>query len=108
MSYLGAPTSLLYLDWNFEGAYITSEQVDPIMLRFAADVVDVATMDAMFCEGLAARIGLEVCQPLTQSSDLLKTIASEYDKFMNEARLVNAIMVGAEQPPLDDYLACRA
>ena len=107
-SYLGAPWGLDYEDWNFEGNYITSSQVDPIMLRFVADTVDVARMDPMFCEMFAARIGLEVCEPLTQSSEKLKTIAGVYDKFGTEARTVNGIETGPEEPPIDDYLACRA
>ncbi len=106
-STLGAPTNLAYTDWNFEGAYITSSQFDPIMLRFGADVVDVSTMDAMFCEGLGARLGRAACEPLTQSSDKLKTIDAIYSQTMGDARTVNAIMVGPEEPPLDDYLACR-
>ena len=55
---LGAPTNLMYDDWRFESDYIVSRQFDPIMFRFVADIVDVTRMDPMFCEGLAARVGL--------------------------------------------------
>lgn len=108
MSYLGAPSNLTYDDWRFEGNYIVSADGGPLMLRFVADTVDVTAMDDMFCEGLGARVGFEVCEPLTQSSEKLKTIAAYYEKMMGEARTVNAIEVGAEEPPLDDYIACRA
>jgi hypothetical protein len=64
-------------------------------------------MDDMFCEGLGARIGLAVCEPLTQSTAKTNTIAQEYQKFMSEARAVNGIETGAVEPPLDDYIACR-
>lgn len=107
-SYLGSPTNAGYSDWNFQGDYITSAQVDPLFLRFVADTVDVSRMDAMFCEGLAARMGLEGCERITQSADKKQAIASEYSKFMSEARLVNAIETGSEEPPLDDFIACRA
>ena len=106
-SYLGADWGLAYGDWNFEGDYIVSSDVGPIMLRFVADTVDVTKMDDMFCEGLAARIGLEICEPITQSSDKLKTIASIYEKHMGDARLVNGVETGSEEPPTDDYIACR-
>lgn len=108
MSYLGAEWGLPYSDWLFEGNFIVSAQVDPIMLRFVADVVDVRQMDDMFCEGLGARIALEVCEPLTQSTSKKQIIASEYQRFMTEARLVNAIEIGSEEPPVDDYVLCRS
>jgi len=64
-------------------------------------------MHAMFCEGLGARLALEVCETLTQSSAKLATIAKEYQTFMSEERLVNAIEIGAEEPPEDDWVTCR-
>jgi hypothetical protein len=108
-SYLGAPTGLYYDDWLFENGYIISQMfTDPIMLRFIADTVDVGKMDDMFCEGLAARIGFEICQSITQSTEKLKTIAAVYDDHITSAGLVNAIETGSEESPLDDFLACRA
>jgi hypothetical protein len=106
-SFLGAPSSLLYNDWIFEGGYIVSRQSDPIVLRFTADVTNIRAMDAMFCEGFAARIALEVCEIITQSTEKLKNISGEYAKFMTEARTVNGIENEAEEAPRDDYLAVR-
>lgn len=104
---LGAPSNDFYDDWNFQGNFLTSRMSQPIVLRFVADIADVLQMDDMFCEGLGARIGLEVCETLTQSTAKKQTIASEYQRFMGEARMVNGIETGAEEPALDDYLACR-
>jgi hypothetical protein len=106
-SALGAPSGLGYTDWNYEGDYIVSAETGVIVYRFVADVTDVAKMDDMFCEGLAARVALSICERLTQSGAKLQTISSVYDKFMKEARAVNAIETGATEPPMDDYLACR-
>lgn len=106
-SYLGAPGNLQYADYDLEGDYIVARTTDNMRLRFIADVTLVPAMDPMFCEGLGARVGLEVCETLTQSSDKLATIGQAYNKFMSEARIVNAIETGAVEPPLDDYLACR-
>lgn len=107
ISYLGAPGNLDYADWVYEAGYIVSREINPIVLRFVADVADVRLMDDMFCELLAARIGLEVCEPITQSSDKLKTIAALY-KQAGDARTVDGIEAGSVEPPLDDFLACRA
>lgn len=106
-TYHGAETGLVYTDYLLESDFIVSGQADPIMLRFVADMVDVSKMDPMFCEGLGARIGLEACEPITQSVSKKQIIASEYEKFMTEARLVNAIEIGTEEAPVDDYIACR-
>lgn len=107
ISYLGAPSGLAYTDWEYDGDFIVSADVGPIVFRFVADVTKVSAMDDMFCEGLACRVAEAVCEPLTQSSGKLSSIASEYVKFMGEARTVNAIEEGWEDPPTDDYLACR-
>lgn len=107
VSYLGAPSGLTYDDWELENDVIVTAEIGPIMLRFVADVSDVTRMHAMFCEGLAARVALEVCEPLTQSSAKLGTISKLYSTFMGEARLVNAVEIGAEEPPEDDWITTR-
>ena len=106
-SYLGAEYGLGYSDWLFQDHYIISGSYGTIVFAFVADTVDVTAMDPMFCEGLAARMGLEMCEPLTQSNEKLKTIASIYQQHMVEARIVNGIETGSEEPPVDDYIACR-
>src|SRR5258708_14477563 len=58
----------------------------------------------LFRSGLAARIATEVCEPLTQSTAKLGAITQAYNKTMGEARTINAIEAGSEEPPLDDYL----
>jgi hypothetical protein len=108
VSLLGAPTNPGYRDWDLEGDYIVSSETGPILFRFVADVTEVTKFDPMFCEGLACRIATETCEALTQSGNKLQTIASAYRLFMSEARQKNAIEIGAEEDPLDDFIACRA
>lgn len=107
VSFLGAPSGLDYDDHLYEGDYIVSRDVGPIVYRFVANIHDVRRMDPMFCEGLACRVAMGVCEVLTQSTAKLSTIASEYGKFMTEARMVNAIETGSEEPPEDDWITCR-
>ena len=107
-SYLGAPSGPVYDQKDIESDFLISPYTSGvIMLRFAADVSDVRAMDPMFCEGLAARIGFEICEELTQSAGKKGSIAGSYQKFMTEARTVNAIEVGSEEPSEDDFIACR-
>lgn len=107
LSYLGAPSGLAYKDWLFESGFIVSREIDPLMLRFVADVTDVTQMDDMFCEGLARRVALEVCEKVTGSGAKVDQIGKEYEHFMDRAKTANAIEVGSEEPPVDDWLACR-
>lgn len=106
-SFLGAPGGLAYDDWNFEGDYIVTSDSSVIVFRFVADVTIVRRMDDMFCEGLACRVAEAVCEPVTGSLAKLSAIASEYTRFMGEARTVNAIEEGAVEPPVDDFITCR-
>lgn len=106
-SVLGAPTNALYNDWLIEGNFLISNQDGVINLRFVADATNVSRMDPMFCEGFAARIARETCEPITQSTTKLQAIGAAYTQFMKEARIVNGIENGADEAALDDYLACR-
>lgn len=108
VSWLGGPSGLGYDDWDFEGDFLMSRETTPIVFRFVADVTGVQRMDPMFCEGLAARVAVEVCEALTQSVEKKQTAAAAYNKFMGEARIVNGIETGSTEPPEDDYIQCRA
>jgi hypothetical protein len=107
-SCLGYPSNLPLRDWNFESNLIVTREAGMIILRFAANVGDPTLFDAMFVEGLAARIAEEVVERLTQSAAKVVTIQRAYKEVIGEARIVNGIEVGSVAPPLDDYLACRA
>ena len=105
-SYLGAPSGLTYDDWLYEDNFIISD--DPtILLRFGADVSDVSKFDPAFSEMLAARIALAVVVPLTQSDSRTARIEGQYNKWAGECRLTNGVEQGAEEPPVDDWIACR-
>ncbi len=106
-TFLGAPTGIQYSDWVYENGFLLTNDIGPIPYRFIANVTDVRLMDPMFCEGLAARVALAVCEALTQSTSKLGMIAKEYDVFIGEARTVNAIEQGPDQPPDDDFVSCR-
>jgi hypothetical protein len=107
VSFLGAPTGLMYNDWEYDGDFIISQTPYPIVFRFGADITQVNKMDDMFCEALGCRIGLEICETLTQSGSKLANIERSYKKFVDEARTVNGIEQGPTEPPEDDWITCR-
>jgi len=104
---LGASTNRQQDDWIIENNYLVSRESQPIAIRFVADIDVVALMDPMFCEGLAARIAWELCEPITQAVTKQRAIAADYQKFMTEARLVNGIENEAVMPAEDDWIVCR-
>jgi hypothetical protein len=106
-SFLGAPAGLDYDDWNFEGNYLVSQEVQPIIFRFVADVQDVTAFDDMFCEGLACRVALAVAPLLTQSVVKTDDLDKRYADYMTQARLVNGIETGPTEPPEDDFITTR-
>ena len=93
-------------DWTYEGKYITTQQAEPlIMLRFVADVRDVTTMHAMFCEGLGARLGTEGGPRIRDEGT--KNAAVAYNTFMKEARAIDAIEQGPTTQVEDEWVRVR-
>ena len=105
-AFLGAHVGLPASDWVYEGKYITSNSYrTELMLRFIADVTDVASMDPMFCEGLAARIAKEIAPRIDPTKAGLCQQA--YQLAMSEARTVDAIEAGATEQEECEYISCR-
>jgi hypothetical protein len=103
---LGGPSGIGYSDWLVESDYLITAD-SSVTLRFVADITDVSRMHTMFCEGLAARIGLEVCESVTQSTAKLTTIAKIYDRWISDAGEVDAVEDGFTDAPDDDYVTVR-
>ncbi len=107
ISWLGGPVGNAADDFLYENGFIITMMTGPMLFRFVADVTDVTTFDDMFCEGLACRIAREICEPMTQSTSKINTIGQAYQKFMSEARLIDAIEAGAAEPAEDEYITVR-
>lgn len=103
ISTLNTSANIQFLDWQFENDFIVSQSTAAFMLRFVADVSDVTAMDDLFAEGLAARIGYEVCETLTQSNVKLQAIGASYQKFIRDARLINKIETGNTEAEEEEY-----
>lgn len=109
--WLGSPRGNLREDWVFEGNYIVSSEIAPIMMRFVAEFVDVPDMDPMFCEMLAARIAEEtgplLVQDPTMWPEILANVQRHYGTERFKAVAVDAIEIGPVDPDLDDFITCR-
>lgn len=101
----GAPSGILYRDWDAIGQFLTTRDTGPIIYRFAADMLNVGLMDDLFCEAFACRLAIGVIETLAQSSEKLKNLVSIYVMSISDARAVNSIEGGStEMPETDFYL----
>ena len=107
LGYLGAPSERQLNDWVLENGMIVTQDPDAINLRFSADVVNVPSMDDMFCEGLGAELAWTTCERITQSPAKKQACRDEYNILMTEARIIGGIEQGPTEPPLDDWINCR-
>lgn len=98
---------LPHSDWQYEGNYFTTGTTGVIAFRFAADIENPNEWDPMFLDAFSARLGMEVCEILSQSTGKVQTVSAIYNKVMSEARVVNGIETGWIEPPEDDYITCR-
>lgn len=108
--WLGVPWGAMPKDWKIEGDYIVSGMTGPVMVRFVADVIDVYTMDPMFCEGLAARLCAEIVPVVVEEKDLIarQTEANrKYRQLMFEARMANSVLIGPTDEQTDSYIYVR-
>lgn len=118
--YSGTTAGLQFSDFQIEDIFLLTSATEanlttaagaaartPLIFRFAADVTDVTRFSTMFCEGLAARIAMELCETMTQKPDLYKQVMAKYDRFMAEARRVNEIEVGSTEPDETTFRTSR-
>jgi hypothetical protein len=104
--YLGAASGVPPEDWQPEGDYIVSTDTGPVMLRFVADVTDVAAMSPQFCEGLAARLATELAGSLG-AADKQQSAERAYRRTMMRARVSNSIEVGPIAMVENRYITVR-
>jgi hypothetical protein len=90
-----------------EGNFILSNDPGPLNIRYISNTVDEELWHSLFAEGLASRIAFEIVEELTQSSAKKDGLASEYVKFISQARQQNAIEKGPVLPNVDDWEAVR-
>jgi len=103
----GGPTGVTYSDWALTGRLLITSDFGPILFRFVADFQNVAEMDPLFCDGLAASMAEDGAEPLTNSTAKLVNIRATYKEKISIAKLQNGIEQGADEAPDDDYLSVR-
>lgn len=99
------------VDWKIEsdttGRYILTTTASPLKIRYVAAVTDPNQFDALFAEALAAKLALECCEEITQSSSKKDRAQYDYDQAIAEAKRVGAIEKQAQEAPEDPWLQAR-
>jgi hypothetical protein len=54
-------------------------------------------MHPLFCEVWAARMAIELADSLTQSQDKLAAVSAIYQRYMDNAQLLNAVEAGTTE-----------
>jgi len=87
-----------FTDWEIESKFLTSTvNTKGIVFRYVADVTSVPRMDDMFCEGLAARMGMELNERMTQNPQKFEICSNAYKLAIDTARRVSAIEAGSTE-----------
>jgi len=95
---LGVSAEMRYRDWELENGFLFSKDTSgAFVFRYVADITDVTLMDDLFCEAVSARIGLELCEMLTQNRDKLAAIRDIYATNMQLAKDINAVEMGSTE-----------
>lgn len=94
-------------DYLYEGRKLLTNDPGPIIMRYVSRAVEEKDFHPLFAEALAAKIALEIAEPLTQSATKRDTLSQEYVFHISQARKVNAIIAGPIAPELDEWVRAR-
>lgn len=81
-------------DYQVEGRNILAN-ANALYIRYVARVTDPNEYDATFIDAVAAKLAIELCEPLTQSTQKKQMLWQEYEDALTRARRVD----GQENPP---------
>lgn len=82
--------------WSREGDRILTNLSAPLSIRYIARITDVSLFSPAFCEALSARIALETCERITQSSTKKADAKDAYKMAIREAARANAFELAPE------------
>ncbi len=92
---------------QIEGRKLLNDDGGTLDLRYVRSGTDEETWHPLFAEGLASRVAHEIIMELKSSATKKDVLATEYIKFMADARLANAIEHGPINSGMDLWEAVR-
>lgn len=91
-------------DWQIEGGYIVTADGAPLRLRYIARIEDPVLFDASFVELLSARLALETCTAITESTAKKQDLKEDSARALAEARRVNSFENYSRDPQEDEWI----
>lgn len=80
---------------------------DELNVIYLALVDEVGQWPPTFCDAMAAKLAMELCEAITQSDGKLQVCAARYDEAIRRARVTDAIEIPPVQQPVDDWITAR-
>lgn len=95
------------LDWIVQGGKIYSDNDDELDLRYVADITTASLMDPLFVEALAALMGMELAEVLTQSNSKKEYCKEDFDKWIALAKRANSFETVPQVAPDTSWVVVR-
>lgn len=93
-------------NFRIEGRTILVDY-SPVNIKYVYRVTDVAEMDDLLRQCIAARLGAEMALPLTRSSDRMSQLWQQYQNKLSEARFVDAIEAPTDGFQSNEWIDAR-
>lgn len=95
------------LPWEVNGKILLTDEGAPVDLRYVKREEDAGQYDALLVSAMAARLAVEVCEELTQSTTKKQVVADEYQAILAEARRADGQEHYTSEHELDSWLQAR-
>lgn len=101
--------------WRVEGGnladagklFILTNLSGPIYIRYVAQITDPAVFDVLFVNALAARLAMDLVEPLSQSNTKAEMAAEKYRFWIGQAKSMDAFESSARPRPDPSWVAAR-
>ena len=102
------------VDWELEGGntagtgtFILSATASPLAIKYVRLETNVALMDPLFQDALAARLGYDNCKALGGTNETRDRVKAEYRDAISEAMRLGACEKQSVPPPEDTWINVR-
>lgn len=93
--------------WQIEGRQIVTDLASPIRILYLRRVTDYALWDVLALDALAARLAMELAEPLGKSTSLHNAMARLYDNSLRGARSADGQEGTARMLTADGWIEAR-
>lgn len=93
--------------YSIEGGRLLTNLPAPLAIRYLADITDASLFDSAFVESFSARLALETCEAITESSSKKQDLMMDYRLSIKEASAANAFEKASESIADDSWIIAR-